>query len=304
MASAGVTQTDIQSISIGSGFTCAVVADSTYTRVAKCWGTDSYGELGIGCTGSACNAKYPSTVVVNTTSRTPLSVVSSVSAGSLHACAVLTSGATYCWGYNAYGQLGNGSTTDSNLPQLVYDDASAAIIATDVSAGGFSTCALVNSSVPSVRCWGYNYFGQLGNGSKGMQETRAVSVTLPNDPIQNPVIQISNGYRDACAVLKSGDIYCWGGGSSGQLGQDPNASSSLNDCYSGDSLYCSSTPILVNSLNILKPNVKVSCGNQFMMAWNDSGSVYGLGLDYAYGQLGNGSTISTFTPVPISSSWH
>ncbi len=296
-ASAGTPLSGIQSISAGNEFTCSVVLDSTSQKyIAKCWGASSYGQLGTGCTG--CNPQYPSTVVTDTTNNTSLSGVSSVSAGSLHACAVLTGGATYCWGYNAYGQLGNGSTTDSNLPQLVYDGTNA-MTATDVSAGGFATCALVSSS---VRCWGRNYYGQVGNGSNSALETKAVSVALSNDPIQNPVIQISSGYQDACAVLKTGDIYCWGGGSTGQLGQDPSLPSP--GCNYGDGNYCSSTPMLVNVLSSLKPNVKVSCGNQFMMAWNDSGSVYGLGLDFAYGQLGDGNTTDTnYIPVPVTPSW-
>jgi len=300
-ASASTPQSNIQSISAGTQFTCAVVLDSSRsTNIVKCWGTGSYGQLGNGVSCSTCEAKYPSTVVTDTTNNTPLSGVSSVSAGSLHACAVLTSGATYCWGYNAYGQLGNGSTTDSNLPLRVLDGTSIAISATDVSAGAFATCALVNSG---VLCWGRNDYGQIGNESPSTSEPRPVPVTRTANPIQS-VTQISAGSRDACAVLTSGDVYCWGDGASGQLGQDPSASSLIAACINAGGSHCSSTPILVDSLNFLKPNVKVSCGNQFMMAWNGSGSAYGLGLDYNYGQLGDGKTTNTnFVPVPLSKSW-
>lgn len=107
--------------------------------------------------------------------------------------------------------------------------------------------------------------------------------------------------QDACAVRKSGDIYCWGDGAVGQLGRDPSIK--LLDCFSGEGNYCSSTPMLVTFSNINKPNVKVSCGNQFMMAWDDSGSVYGLGADYYYGQLGDGNAADTYIPVSISPSW-
>jgi alpha-tubulin suppressor-like RCC1 family protein len=299
MASATTPQlrlSGIQSISTGGKFTCAVVSDSTSTsgNIAKCWGYGSSGQLGTGCSG--CKASYPSTVVTNTTTNTLLRGVSSVSAGSSHACAVLTGGATYCWGSNVNGRLGNGSTTDSNLPQQVYDGAST-MVATDVSAGGFSTCALVNSS---VRCWGYNYYGQLGSGSNNLQETNSVSVTLP-DNSNNSVIQISTGDKHACAVAQSGDIYCWGQGASGQLGRDPSLLSP--GCNNGDGNYCSSTPMLSNFSNIKRPNVKVSCGNQFMMAWDDSGSAYGLGYDY-YGQLGDGyTTYTNYIPVPLTASW-
>jgi len=292
--------TGIQSISAGSQFTCAVVLDSTKsTNIAKCWGTGSYGQLGTGVSCSNCT-KYPSTVVTDTTNNTPLSGVSSVSAsaGSSHACAVLEGGATYCWGANDHGQLGNGSTTQSGVPQLVSDNNNNAIVATDVSVGGLATCALVSST---VQCWGYNYYGQLGNGSMNENSLKAVPIALTIDS-SNPVIQISSGQQDACAVLKTGDIYCWGDGAYGQLGQDPSLK--VLACYGyGEGNYCSSTPILVDSLNTLKPNVKVSCGNKFMMAWNDSGSAYGLGNDYNYGQLGDGKTTQTFTPVPLSKSW-
>ena len=80
-----------------------------------------------------------------------------ITAGEFHACAVLRSGSVKCWGYNGYGQLGNGTTTSSNIPVRVQ----AVNAPTRMAAGGEHTCALFSGGV--MRCWGYNGQGQLGN---------------------------------------------------------------------------------------------------------------------------------------------
>ena len=67
----------------------------------------------------------------------------------------------HCWGYNGYGQLGDGTNTNSNIPVTV--SLPAGRTATALALGGFHSCAILNDG--SVMCWGYNYHGQLGYGS-------------------------------------------------------------------------------------------------------------------------------------------
>ncbi len=96
-----------------------------------------------------------------------------VSVGNSHACGVSTGGLLYCWGSNDYGQLGNGSTSDSRVPVPVTGGlAFSAVSAGDATTDGGHTCGLTAGG--EAYCWGANPFGELGNGS-----TESSSVPLP-----------------------------------------------------------------------------------------------------------------------------
>ena len=88
-----------------------------------------------------------------------LSGVLQISAGYQHTCALLTGGTVVCWGYNTYGQLGDGTTTKSSVPLPVAGLTEVAQVMT----GYGHTCVLQTNS--SVKCWGYNTSGQIGDGT-------------------------------------------------------------------------------------------------------------------------------------------
>ena len=84
-----------------------------------------------------------------------------ISIGDGHACVTLDNSSAACWGYNFYGQLGNGSTRDSATPVLVPLPLGRTAIA--IATGYLHTCAMLDNG--TAACWGYNFYGQLGNGS-------------------------------------------------------------------------------------------------------------------------------------------
>ncbi|MFV1213323.1 hypothetical protein QML11_28140, partial [Klebsiella pneumoniae] len=88
-----------------------------------------------------------------------------------HTCGVTTAGIGYCWGANSFGQLGNGTTTDSSRPVPVSGLAGV----TAIAAGGFHCLARLSDG--TVKSWGNNSYGQLGNGSTTNRSTPAFVVT-------------------------------------------------------------------------------------------------------------------------------
>ena len=137
----------IAAVAVGDFHSCVVTTHGG----AKCWGQNTDGELGDGQTGGG----FPPVKVAGLGHG-----VAAIAAGAHHTCALTTAGAVTCWGRNADGQLGNGTTTDSDVPVEV-TGLSSGVVA--IAAGGSHTCAL--TSAGGLECWGYNGYGQLGDGT-------------------------------------------------------------------------------------------------------------------------------------------
>jgi alpha-tubulin suppressor-like RCC1 family protein len=103
---------------------------------------------------------------------------STLAAGYAHTCAILDDGSVSCWGYNNYGQLGDGTTTDRNTPtqtsSLGTDRTAVAI-----TVGFAHTCAILDDG--SVSCWGYNSYGNLGDGTNTDRSTPTQTSSLGTD---------------------------------------------------------------------------------------------------------------------------
>jgi alpha-tubulin suppressor-like RCC1 family protein len=152
--------TSIASIAVGGYHSCVI----TGAGGALCWGQDQYGQLGDGNTMT--NSIMP--VAVSGLS----SGVTALTGGTYHTCAVV-SGAAKCWGTNNTGNLGNGTTTDSAVPVDVIGLDSGV---TRISAGRGHTCAVRSDG--RALCWGWNLFGQVGNGTTSVAETVPIVVSI------------------------------------------------------------------------------------------------------------------------------
>lgn len=189
-------------IALGYSHSCALLN----TGGVKCWGANYYGELGDNTT---INRGTPVDVFGLTAG------VQAITAGDLHSCALLSGGGVRCWGYNGYGQLGDGSTVNRITPVNVTTLLSGVSV---VTAGGYHTCAVKTNGV--VQCWGYNGYGQLGDGTT----TTQVFPTNVNG-LNSSATNITASYNHTCAIISTGGVKCWGYNGYGQLGNGTETSS-------------------------------------------------------------------------------
>ncbi len=255
-AVSGLTGTPVGLLA-GALHTCALLDDGTLW----CWGYGVDGELGNGGTASS-----PKPVEV-TGNPTPTWVA--LGAGgqqAFHTCATSLDGTTYCWGANPFGQLGDGSTTNSDVP-----------IATsgrylNLARGNSHTCGIFLSG--PIDCWGWNVYGQLGDGTFGGQSTTPVAVSgPPADPVA-----ITAGFGHTCVLTGDGEIWCWGLNANGQLGDEFTTNSDV--------------PVQVG---LGGEAVAVAAGAYHTCAALANGQVYCWG-EGGSGQLGNGHTIDSGNP--------
>ena len=194
-------RTDLARVDTGSGNTsCGLMHNGTVT----CWGDNSDGQLGNVLFAPGARSTLPVAV-------TGLNGATQVSVGVDHACALLGSGGVRCWGNNSNGQLGNGTTTDSNVPVTVIGFGAGTPVS-QISVGYRRTCALQVDG--NVRCWG------MATGAGGTDSSTSVAVGGLTG-----VTQVAAGSDHACALLTDGSVRCWGSNQFGQLGNGTTADS-------------------------------------------------------------------------------
>ena len=118
-----------------------------------------------------------------------------LSSGNVHTCAILDNGDVSCWGRGYYGQLGNGATSDKSIPTLT-SSLGTGRTAVGISSGEVHTCAILDNG--AVSCWGWGYYGQLGNGGTSQQNTPTLTSSLGTG---RTAVAISSGYSHTCAIL-------------------------------------------------------------------------------------------------------
>jgi alpha-tubulin suppressor-like RCC1 family protein len=164
---------EVLAVTTGGAHTCAILAD----RTVSCWGSNQLNQLGR--TSAENSGRCPGTLynTVASCSATPTPVaaltnVVSVAAGSWHTCALIDDGTVKCWGANNFGQLGDGSIGGSVATPVMVSGLHGVVA---LSVGSFHSCALLDNG--NVYCWGYNQFGQVGNGDT-LDQAAAVRVNL------------------------------------------------------------------------------------------------------------------------------
>ena len=262
------------SISAGEEHSCAIESGTAY-----CWGGNGVGELG---DGSTANSTVP--VPVDTSGVLAGKTLIQITAGGGQACALDSTGAAYCWGYNHYGELGDGSTANSTVPVPV--DTSGVLAGKtliQISAAAHGVCAL--DSAGTAYCWGDNEFGGLGDGSTA-NSSIPVPVVAGGVLAGKTLTEISAGGADTCALDTVGNAYCWGRNNSGELGNNTTTSSTV--------------PVAVDTSGVLagKTLTQIAVGNGDACALDSVGTAYCWGENY-FGELGTASTAS-YSSVPVA----
>jgi len=249
---------NVASISAGNNHTCALDA----ARRLLCWGYNSDGQLGDGSTENRLTPVFTNGLDPG---------VLSMSTGSNRSCAVSGDGLMHCWGNNASGQIGDGTTTDRTSPAQVIGIEDVSLI----TLGSDHTCA---TSAAGTFCWGANEYGRLGDGSTSQRNSPTPVLGENSD-----VIAIAAGGRHSCLVAADHRVRCWGDGRVGQLGDDV--------------VYQFASPTPVTGLDA--DMVDIASGAGHSCALSNTGEVRCWGSN-VWGQLGDGTLENRTTPVAVN----
>jgi alpha-tubulin suppressor-like RCC1 family protein len=226
--------------------------------------------------GGNLSAAPPSATDTTQAGLIPLQDITNVTTGYGHSCAWFNDGRVKCWGENTYGQLGDGSTQDRLWPVDVVELGDGV---RQVAAGAYFTCALLNNG--TVKCWGINERGQLGDDTNETRSTPTLVVGLTG------VVKLAAGFEFACAVRQDGTLWCWGANEDGQLGNGTK-----NDA---------SKPVVVNTSRIFDRTTNLAtldAGESHVCSVTEGSVLVCWGRNQR-GQLGLGGTSEEPQTTPV-----
>jgi|GEM_PF-1344251 len=265
--------TTANTVAVGTDHSCTLTNDGN----AWCWGRNRFGQLG----DNSVSAKSTRASLV---SKPSVAAFTSIATSSSHTCARMSDGSAWCWGDNNSGQLGDGTTTNSAGAVQVTTDISNTLLSnvSVISVGNNASCAL--KSDRTVWCWGDNNEGQLGDRTTN-NSSFAVQVKKFDNTALNNVTALSVGTDHACAVISDGSAWCWGDNSDGATG-------------AGATVASQGAVRVLKAVNVpLTGATAISAGTSHTCALLSDKTVWCWGLN-TYGQLGSGSTITSFVAIP------
>ncbi len=271
------------SIAVGRKFACGADAGGR----AYCWGENGRGQVGA---GDSLPHPTPVPVAGGLTFTT-------ISLGFWHACGLTSAGSAYCWGDNTYGELGTGDTISSTTPRAVATSLKFHALA----GGSIHQCAVATTG--QTLCWGANFAGQLGDGTTTRRLTPTPVLTTQSFATVR-ASRVNSIFGHTCGITSSGDVYCWGFNSIGQLGSA--TASTTDDCVpyrppgvtgGTDSVLhaCAHTPIKVNGVSSV---IALDAGLDHTCALARTGQMWCWG-DNEDGELGDGTGFNQSIPVTV-----
>ena len=251
------------------------------------WGSNSYGQLG---NGSETTTYTSVPICISEVEDSPLKGKNIVDIyGSSTMIARDSDGKLYSWGYNKYGELGNGTTANSSMPICISDIENSTLKGkniVDIYGGGSTMIA--KDSNGKLYSWGYNY-GRLGNGTTDDSSMPICISDIEGSTLKgkNIVDVYYNTYK-MIAKDSNGKLYSWGDNDYGQLGDGTTTDSSMPICISD-----------IENSPLREKNIIDVYGGFTVIAKDSSGKLYTWG-ENDYGQLGDGTTTNSSMPICIS----
>jgi alpha-tubulin suppressor-like RCC1 family protein len=315
----------ILAIAISKTVACII----TMAQGIQCWGKNDHGQLGYG--GISTEIDKPKDVL-------GINDSTAIAAGDKHVCSLSMSGGVLCWGDNEYGELGNGTTTDSPVPMEVTGLQSDVIA---IDAGTHHTCAVKTSG--EAYCW-----GQMGSASQ-VFDLGSLPAKITDQQKHYSILAMAVGYHHTCVGIQTSistfnypaALKCWGNNQYGQLGDGTTitskkpidvkftvarsvylmAAGQYHTCgvLSGEGVACwgkndsgqlgdgsivdRNTPAKVNGLDTVgrsgNINIRsIAAGGNHTCVLYETGEVFCWGNNQ-HGQLGDGTTENRFTPVSV-----
>ena len=272
----------------GSYHTCVRYNENS----VKCWGDAASGQLGNGSTadlGDAANEGGGFLPFVNLgTGRTAKALATGIS----HTCAILDTNNVKCWGYNLYGQLGQGSTANLGDGPSEMGDSLANVnlgtgrTATQIFAFGYETCAILDNA--TTKCWGRNTYGQLARGDINDRGDAANemgdNLTAINFGTGRTATKLTGGLDFMCALLDNATVKCFGRSNRGQLGYGNTNSIGDGSLEVGDG-------VAAVNLGTGRTVVELASGYSHSCAILDNSTMKCWGRNES-GQLGQGNILT------------